>query len=96
MHEAFAAQVLSNLKAFESKKFAEERLGRSEAIGSVDESKLNVNGGSIALGHPFAATVTRIVASLAKILAADRSAKRGLFSVCTACGMGVTAILERA
>jgi acetyl-CoA C-acetyltransferase len=64
-------------------------------IGSIDRAKLNVKGGSVALGHPFAATGTRIVATLAKLLAGDANSKRGLISVCTAGGMGVTAILER-
>jgi acetyl-CoA C-acetyltransferase len=64
-------------------------------LGSIDLSKLNVKGGSVAIGHPFAATGTRILGTLAKILAADTSAKRGLISVCAAGGMGVTAIVER-
>jgi acetyl-CoA C-acetyltransferase len=96
IHEAFAAQVLCTLKAWESADFCRDRLGRAAPLGSIDRAKLNVKGSSIAVGHPFAATGTRIVASLAKLLAADASAKRGLISVCTAGGMGVTAILERA
>ena len=70
-------------------------LGLPGALGSIDRTRLNVKGGSIAIGHPFAATGTRIVASLAKILAGDPKAKRGLVSVCAAGGQGVTAILER-
>jgi acetyl-CoA C-acetyltransferase len=96
IHEAFAAQVLSTLKAWESLEYCRDVLGLSAPLGSIDRSKLNVKGGSIAIGHPFAATGTRIVSSLAKILASDPKAKRGLISACTAGGMGVTAILERA
>ena len=70
-------------------------LGLPAALGSVDRTKLDVKGGSVALGHPFAATGTRIVATLAKLLAGDTNARRGLISVCTAGGMGVSAILER-
>ena len=95
IHEAFAAQTLSTLKAWESAEFCRERLGRDEPLGAVDRSKLNVVGGSIAIGHPFAATGARIVATLAKLLARKGSG-RGLVSVCTAGGMGVTAILEAA
>jgi len=95
IHEAFAAQILCTLKAWESERYCREVLGRSRALGSIDRAKLNVKGGSIAVGHPFAATGARTVANLAKLLAGDRSAKRGLISVCTAGGMGVTAILER-
>jgi acetyl-CoA C-acetyltransferase len=95
IHEAFAAQVLCTLKAWESPEYCREVLGLSEPLGSIDRSKLNVTGGSIAIGHPFAATGTRIVSALAKILANDPSAKRGLISACTAGGMGVTAIVER-
>ena len=94
IHEAFAAQVLCTLKAWESSKFCRERLGLAEPLGSIDRSKLNVKGGSVAVGHPFAATGARIVATLAKLLA-TRGSGRGLISVCTAGGMGVTAILER-
>jgi acetyl-CoA C-acetyltransferase len=96
IHEAFAAQVLCTLRAWESADFCRERLGLAAPLGSIDRSKLNVQGSSIALGHPFAATGTRIVATLAKLLATTPTAKRGLISVCTAGGMGVTAILERA
>jgi acetyl-CoA C-acetyltransferase len=95
IHEAFAAQVLCTLKAWESPEYCRDVLGLSGALGSIDRSRMNVKGGSIAVGHPFAATGTRIVASLAKLLAKDSNAKRGLISVCTAGGMGVTAILER-
>jgi acetyl-CoA C-acetyltransferase len=95
LHEAFAAQVLATLAAWESDEYCREALKLPKALGSINRARLNVKGGSVALGHPFAATGTRIVASLAKILAADRGAKRGLVSVCTAGGMGVTAILER-
>ncbi len=95
IHEAFAAQVLCTLKAWESPEWCREALGLSQPLGSIDRSKMNVKGGSIALGHPFAATGTRIVSTLAKILAGDPKAKRGLISACTAGGMGVTAIMER-
>jgi acetyl-CoA C-acetyltransferase len=95
IHEAFAAQVLCTLEAWESPEYCREVLGLSAPLGSIDRSKLNVKGGSIAIGHPFAATGTRIVSALAKILANDPNAKRGLISACTAGGMGVTAIVER-
>jgi acetyl-CoA C-acetyltransferase len=95
IHEAFAAQVLCTLRAWESAQYCREVLGLPGPLGSIDRARLNVKGGSVALGHPFAATGTRIVATLAKLLAADANAKRGLISVCTAGGMGVTAILER-
>jgi len=95
IHEAFAAQVLCTLKAWETPEYCREALGLPGALGSIDRARLNVQGGSIAVGHPFAATGTRIVASLAKLLAGDAHAKRGLVSVCTAGGMGVTAIIER-
>jgi acetyl-CoA C-acetyltransferase len=95
IHEAFAAQVLCTLKAWESTAWCREALGLSAPLGSIPRSKLNVKGGSIAAGHPFAATGTRIVSALAKILGSNPNAKRGLISVCTAGGMGVTAIVER-
>jgi len=95
IHEAFAAQVLCTLKAWESADYCRHALGLPAALGAIDRAKLNVKGGSVALGHPFAATGTRIVAGLAKLLAGDAGAKRGLVSVCTAGGMGVTAIIER-
>jgi acetyl-CoA C-acetyltransferase len=94
IHEAFAAQVLCTLKAWESEKFCRERLGLAGPLGSIDRAKLNVKGGSVAVGHPFAATGARIVGTLAKLLAV-RGSGRGLISVCTAGGMGVTAIMER-
>ena len=93
IHEAFAAQTLATLKAWESDAFCRERLGRSASLGAVDRQKLNVKGGSVAIGHPFAATGTRILASLAKLLH-QKGSGRGLISICTAGGMGVTAILE--
>jgi acetyl-CoA C-acetyltransferase len=95
IHEAFAAQLLCTLKAWESPEYCRDVLGLPGPLGGIDRTKLNVKGGSIAVGHPFGATGTRIVAGLAKLLANDRNAKRGLISVCTAGGMGVTAILER-
>ncbi|MDB6014359.1 MAG: acetyl-CoA acetyltransferase [Gammaproteobacteria bacterium] len=95
IHEAFAAQVLCTLKAWESPEWCRDALGLSAPLGSIDRSRMNVKGGSIAVGHPFAATGTRILGTLAKILAADPNAKRGLISACTAGGMGVTAIVER-
>jgi acetyl-CoA C-acetyltransferase len=94
IHEAFAAQVLCTLKAWESAEFCRDRLGLAQPLGSIDRTRLNVMGGSVALGHPFAATGARIVATLAKILQ-QKNGKRGLVSICTAGGMGVTAILER-
>jgi acetyl-CoA C-acetyltransferase len=94
IHEAFAAQVLCTLKAWDSDEFCQKRLGLPGKLGSIDRSKLNVKGGSVALGHPFGATGTRIVATLAKLL--EKKGKgRGLISVCTGGGMGLTAILER-
>jgi acetyl-CoA C-acetyltransferase len=94
IHEAFAGQVLCTLKAWADPVFCRDKLRLPGALGTIDRSKLNVKGGSLAIGHPFAATGTRIVATLAKILDESR-AKRGLISICTAGGMGVTAILER-
>jgi acetyl-CoA C-acetyltransferase len=94
IHEAFAAQVLCTLKAWESEEYCRTKLKRSGPVGSIDRTKLNPKGGSVALGHPFAATGTRIVGTLAKQLA-ERGSGRGLISICTAGGMGVTAILER-
>jgi len=96
IHEAFAAQVLCTLAAWESAEWCSDKLGRGTALGSIDRSKLNVKGSSVAIGHPFAATGARIVATLAKLLATNPQSRRGLISVCTAGGMGVTAILERA
>ncbi len=95
VHEAFAAQVLCTLKAWESADYCRRMLKRDTPLGEIDRGKLNVNGSSIAFGHPFAATGARIVASLAKILS-QNGGGRGLISVCTAGGMGVAAILEGA
>ena len=94
IHEAFAAQVLCTLKAWESERYCRERLGLNEALGSVDTQRMNVHGGSVAIGHPFAATGARILATLAQTLEKAGSG-RGLISVCTAGGMGVAAIVER-
>ncbi|HYY73787.1 MAG TPA: acetyl-CoA C-acetyltransferase [Solirubrobacterales bacterium] len=94
IHEAFASQVLMTLKAWEDPAFCAERLGREEPLGSIDRAKLNVNGSSLAAGHPFGATGARIVATLAKLLA-ERGSGRGLISICAAGGQGVAAILER-
>jgi acetyl-CoA C-acetyltransferase len=94
IHEAFAAQVLCTLKAWEDAKYCKERLGLDQPLGSIDRSKLNINGSSLAAGHPFAATGGRIVATLAKMLA-QKGSGRGLISICAAGGQGVVAILER-
>ena len=94
IHEAFAAQVLCTLKAWEDADYCKRVLGRDAPLGSIDPSKLNVMGSSLAFGHPFAATGARIVANLAKLL--GQHGGRGLISVCTAGGMGVAAILEGA
>ncbi|MES1943236.1 acetyl-CoA acetyltransferase [Salinisphaera sp. PC39] len=94
IHEAFAAQVLCTLEAWESERYCKEALGRDAPLGAIDRDKLNVKGSSVALGHPFAATGARIVATLAKLLDANGGG-RGLISVCAAGGQGVTAILER-
>ncbi|MFC4998912.1 acetyl-CoA C-acetyltransferase [Dactylosporangium cerinum] len=94
IHEAFASQVLATLKAWEDPTFCKERLGLDEPLGAIDRSRLNVNGSSLAAGHPFAATGGRIVATLAKLLA-ERGSGRGLISICAAGGQGVTAILSR-
>ncbi len=92
IHEAFAAQVLATLKAFEDPAYCKKVLGRDMPLGAIDRAKLNVKGSSLAFGHPFAATGARIVANLAKLL--SEHGGRGLISVCTAGGMGVAAILE--
>lgn len=92
IHEAFAAQVLCTLKAWEDPVYCKEILGRAEPLGSIDRAKLNVRGSSIAMGHPFAATGARIVGNLAKLLSERHG--RGLISICTAGGMGVAAIME--
>jgi acetyl-CoA C-acetyltransferase len=94
IHEAFAAQVLCTLRAWEDQAFCADRLGRPEPLGSIDRAKLNVHGGSLGAGHPFGATGGRIVASLAKALSETDGPSRGLISVCAAGGLGVTAILE--
>jgi acetyl-CoA C-acetyltransferase len=94
IHEAFAAQVLCTLRAWESASYCKDRLGLDKPLGSIDLSKLNVNGSSLATGHPFAATGGRIVSALAKLLE-QKGAGRGLISICAAGGQGVTAILER-
>lgn len=93
IHEAFAAQVLCTLKAWESSDYCKKRLGREKAMGSLDLTKMNIHGGSVALGHPFAATGARIIGTLAKSLH-QKGSGRGLISVCTAGGMGVAAIVE--
>jgi acetyl-CoA C-acetyltransferase len=99
IHEAFASQVLSTLKAWEDPVFCKERLGLDAPLGSIDRAKLNVNGSSLAAAHPFAATGGRIVATLAKLLeekaASTGAGGRGLISICAAGGQGVVAILER-
>jgi acetyl-CoA C-acetyltransferase len=94
IHEAFAAQVLCTLRAWESAEYCRNRLGLDAPLGSIDPAKLNVHGSSLAVGHPFAATGARIIATLAKLLE-QKGSGRGLISICTAGGMGVTAILER-
>ncbi|MBB4764089.1 acetyl-CoA C-acetyltransferase [Actinoplanes digitatis] len=94
IHEAFASQVLATLAAWESPEFAKERLGLDSPLGPIDRARLNVNGSSLAAGHPFAATGGRIVANLARLLA-ERGSGRGLISICAAGGLGVVAILER-
>ena len=94
IHEAFAAQVLCTLKAWEDPVFCRDRLGLSRPLGAIDRSRLNVCGSSLAAGHPFAATGGRIVATLAKLLA-QKGGGRGLISICAAGGQGVVAILER-
>jgi acetyl-CoA C-acetyltransferase len=92
IHEAFAAQVLATLKAWEDPAYCKRYLGKDAPLGTIDRAKMNVKGSSIAYGHPFAATGARITANLAKLLAG--TSKRGLISICTAGGMGVAAILE--
>jgi len=94
IHEAFASQVLATLKAWEDPIFCKERLGLDEPLGSVDRTKLNVAGSSLAAGHPFAATGGRILATLAKLLS-EMGSGRGVISICAAGGQGVTAIVER-
>lgn len=94
IHEAFAAQVLCTLTAWEDDKYCQKYLGSDSALGPIDRSKMNVKGSSLAVGHPFAATGGRIAATLAKLLD-QKGSGRGLISICTAGGMGVAAILER-
>ncbi len=94
IHEAFAAQVLCTLKAWEDPRFCKDRLGLDEPLGSIDRSKMNIRGGSLAVGHPFAATGGRIIATLAKIID-EAGGGRGLISICAAGGVGVTAIVEK-
>ena len=94
IHEAFAAQALCTMKAWEDETFCKDKLGLDAPLGSIDRSKLNVNGSSVATGHPFAATGPRIIATLAKLLE-QKGGGRGLISICAAGGQGVTAILER-
>ena len=95
IHEAFAAQTIATIKAWQSEQFCREKLGRNRALGPIELSKLNVKGGSLAMGHPFAATGARVIMTLAKLLH-ENGGGRGLVSVCAAGGMGVTAILEAA
>ena len=95
IHEAFAAQTIATLKAWQSEEFCRARLGRNEPMGPIELAKMNVKGGSVAIGHPFAATGARVIATMAKLLS-EKGSGRGLVSVCTAGGMGVTAILEAA
>jgi acetyl-CoA C-acetyltransferase len=94
IHEAFAAQALCTMKAWEDKNFCVDKLGLDGPLGSIDRTKLNVNGSSVATGHPFAATGPRIIATLAKLLE-QKGSGRGLISICAAGGQGVTAIIER-
>jgi acetyl-CoA C-acetyltransferase len=94
IHEAFAGQVLSTLKAWESDDYCRKVIGLDKALGPIDRSKMNVKGGSLALGHPFGATGARVVGTLARLLE-QKGSGRGLISVCTGGGMGVVAILER-
>ena len=96
IHEAFAATVLSTLKAWEDPDFCRTRLGLDAPLGAIDRSRLNVHGSSLAAGHPFAGTGGRIVATLAKTLHAKGPGSRGLVSICAAGGQGVVAILEGA
>ena len=94
IHEAFASQVLATLKVWEDPDYCKIRLGLDAPLGSIDRSKLNVNGSSLAAGHPFAATGGRILASLAKMLD-EKGSGRGVISICAAGGQGVTAIVEK-
>jgi len=94
LHEAFAAQVLCTLAAWESPEYCRDRLGLNDALGAIDRGRINPHGSSLAIGHPFAATGARILGTLAESLARKGSG-RGLISICTAGGMGVAAIVER-
>lgn len=94
IHEAFAGQVLCNMKAWESAEYCKKVLGLSAPLGSIDRQRLNVVGSSLSVGHPFAATGARIVGTLAHLLASSEGKRRGLISICTAGGMGIAAILE--
>ena len=94
IHEAFAGQVLCTLKAWESEEYCKKELGLDKALGTIDRSKMNIKGGSVALGHPFGATGARVVGTMAKLLH-EKGSGRGLISVCTAGGMGVAAIIEK-
>ena len=93
IHEAFAAQTVATLKAWQSEEFCRNKLGRNEPMGPIDLSRLNTKGGSIAIGHPFAATGARIIGAMAKMLQ-EKGSGRGLISICTAGGMGISAIME--
>lgn len=94
IHEAFAGQVLCTLKAWEDATYCKNVLGRDKPMGSIDRSRMNIKGGSLAVGHPFAATGGRIIATAGKILK-EKGKGRILISICTAGGMGVAAIIER-
>lgn len=94
IHEAFAAQVLCTLKAWEDAEYCRERLGLEAPLGAIDRAKMNVNGGSLGCGHPFAATGGRQLATLAKAIH-ERGGGRGLISICAAGGLGITAIVEK-
>lgn len=94
IHEAFAAQVLCTLKAWEDEQYCQETLGLDSALGAIDRSRMNVKGGSLAFGHPFAATGARVIGNLSALLDQKRKKSRGLISVCTAGGMGAAAVLE--
>ena len=94
IHEAFAGQVLCTLKAWENDDYCRRELALDKALGPIDRNKMNIKGGSLALGHPFGATGARVVSTLAKLLH-EKGSGRGLISVCTGGGMGVAAILER-
>ncbi len=95
IHEAFAAQVLCTLKAWNDRKYCKEVLGRDKPMGKIDSAKINIKGSSLAYGHPFAATGARILGVTAKLLNTEKK-DRALISVCTAGGMGVAALVERA